>query len=298
MTDSLGGPVPDEGEPTWLRAALQEEAARHEPDSARMLARVETLTGPLEHQTPEVGPSPVRAPGVSRDRDRGSSRGWSLERARERGRRGGWRSAAVPALAVVAIASIAWWVGVAGPAGDPVAVPPLTSDGTASADLPAPGADGHSASPRAGTVATAVPDPAQSRGTAKPAQDSASPVPTSGVRAQAGLDPHSNPYWAQNNLTLTFDRQVRTLAVTVRVARTPGVTSTGTWVSLPADDFTVSVKEEPGALVYRYALKAARVIRPGTYTFAVQYNRPQTDAGGRDDSYLVQLSGDRLTGHY
>lgn len=238
----------------WLRRALQEEAAGHEPDSARILSRVESMTGPLHEEKA----------GVSRRMRR-------------------WRLAVLPAMAVVAIASVAWWVNTGEPSPNaPVAVPALTSP---SPTDPAP---------------TAGPEQVPTRGTAKPAQDGASPVPTGvlGVRAQARLDPNSNPYWAQNNLVLAFDRQVKVLAVTVRVARTQGVTSAGTWVSLPADDFAVSAKEEPGALVYRYTLKPGRMIRPGTYTFAVQYNRPKGDAGGRDDTYLVQVAGGRLSGHF
>lgn len=109
------------------------------------------------------------------------------------------------------------------------------------------------------------------------------PLWTDGV-----VDPHSHTYWAQSNVTLRTAEPLSSLTVELRIALTGGVTSTGSWRSLPAKDFTVSVTEDGGHLVYRWALRAGRTVPAGTHTFAGQYNHAE---GARD------ATGDRLTAH-
>ncbi|WP_406098181.1 hypothetical protein [Streptomyces sp. NBC_01013] len=102
------------------------------------------------------------------------------------------------------------------------------------------------------------------------------------------VDPHSNAYWAQSDVTLRTAEPLSSLTVELRIALTGGVNSTGSWRSLPAEDFTVSVTEDGGYLVYRWALRAGRTVPAGTHMFAGQYNHAE---GARD------AAGDYLTAH-
>ena len=84
------------------------------------------------------------------------------------------------------------------------------------------------------------------------------------------MGPHNTVYWAQSDLTLKTAQPLTSLTVELRIAQTGGVQNTGNWRTLPSDDFTVTVQETGGALVYRWVLKpgphragrAARVRRP------------------------------------
>lgn len=109
------------------------------------------------------------------------------------------------------------------------------------------------------------------------------PLWTGGV-----VDPHSNAYWAQSNVTLRTTEPLSSLTVELRIALTGGVNSTGSWHSLPEPDFTVSATEDGGYLVYRWTLRAGRTVPAGTHTFAGQYNHAQ---GERD------ATGDYVTAH-
>ncbi|WP_329112531.1 hypothetical protein [Streptomyces sp. NBC_01353] len=107
------------------------------------------------------------------------------------------------------------------------------------------------------------------------------------LRAEGVIDPGSNRYWAQSDLTVTTSTPLSGLVVELRVAQTGGVASTGNWRTRPAEDFTVSVREDGGALVYRWTLTAGRTVPAGRHVFAGQYNHAE---GGRDagsDTYTV-----------
>jgi hypothetical protein len=111
--------------------------------------------------------------------------------------------------------------------------------------------------------------------------------PAAPLRADGAVDPHSNRFWAQSNITVTAPRPLTALTVELRVAPTGGVASTGHWRTLPAEDFTTSVREdEDGALRYTWTLKPGRTTPAGRHVFAGQYNHAE---GGRD------ASGDRYT---
>ncbi|MFH8470106.1 hypothetical protein [Streptomyces sp. NPDC017991] len=122
----------------------------------------------------------------------------------------------------------------------------------------------------------------------------ASPTAGGGTGTQDGplwsdgsVDPHSNEFWAQSNVTLKTDKQLTALTVVLRVEQTGGVTSAGSWRSAPEDDFAVSVAEKDGFLVYTWTLKPGRTVWPGEWVFAGQYDH---DRGGRDagdDSYTA-----------
>ncbi|MFI7387683.1 hypothetical protein [Streptomyces sp. NPDC049813] len=138
--------------------------------------------------------------------------------------------------------------------------------------------------------ARATPGPAPS---AAPSADTtrrtpaAPPVADGPLWSAGAVDPGSNAYWAQSDVTVKAERQLSALTVEVRVAQTGGVSDTGNWRSLPAEDFTVSVTERDGFLVYRWVLKAGRTVPVGEYVFAGQYDHAQgrRDAGG--DTYAV-----------
>lgn len=119
----------------------------------------------------------------------------------------------------------------------------------------------------------------------------APPAPGPAAGAVGTLDPGSNRWWAQGDLAVTTETSVTGLVVEVRVARTAGVVSTGHWRTRPAEDFTVTVTEEPGALVYRWALKPGRTVPPGRHVFAVQYNHAEGVRDASADAYTVVLTG-------
>ncbi|MCX5394481.1 hypothetical protein [Streptomyces sp. NBC_00094] len=204
-----------------LRRELREAGLAHQPDHARILARVERgLAAP---------------PGTSR-------------RPRPAGPRSApWAGRRWPAAVAVALA-VAGVVGLGG-----LAVTTLD------------------------------------RGPTAPA--TAGPVPGPPAAAAGTIDPGSNRWWAQGDLTLTTQAPVTGLVVDVRVARTAGVVSTGHWRTRPAEDFTVTVTEEPGALRYRWALKPGRTVPPGRHVFAVQYNHAEGVRDASADTYTVVLTG-------
>ncbi|WP_225800040.1 hypothetical protein [Streptomyces sp. NK15101] len=117
------------------------------------------------------------------------------------------------------------------------------------------------------------------------------PAPGPTARAAGTIDPGSNRWWAQSDLAVTTESPVAGLTVELRVARTPGVVSTGHWRTRPAEDFTVTVTEEPRALVYRWTLKPGRAVPPGPHTFAAQYNHAEGVRDASADTYTVLLTG-------
>ncbi|WP_425835378.1 hypothetical protein [Streptomyces fractus] len=129
------------------------------------------------------------------------------------------------------------------------------------------------------------PDPAPPRQvTVSPAR---SPQGADPLWADGSVDPGSNRYWAQSNVTFKTKSELDGLTVELRVAQTGKVSSTGHWRSLPAADFTESVTERGGFLVYRWVLRPGRTVPVGEHVFAGQYDHAE---GGRDagaDDYVV-----------
>ncbi|THA61252.1 hypothetical protein E6P78_25210 [Streptomyces sp. A0958] len=145
---------------------------------------------------------------------------------------------------------------------------------------------------------------------ASKAAPSPSPSPTAAVTHPAALgglrpedgplwtggvvDPHSNAYWAQSNVTLRTTEPLSSLTVELRIALTGGVNSTGSWRSLPEADFTVSATEDGGYLVYRWTLRTGRTVPAGTHTFAGQYNHAEGERDATGDyvtAHAVRVSG-------
>lgn len=142
------------------------------------------------------------------------------------------------------------------------------------------------------TVASAVRDEAPARHPVAAPPGSREPgAPETGSResgpvwSSGAVDPHSNEFWAQSNVTLGTSTPLTSLTVELRVAQTGSVTSTGAWRSLPEDDFAFTLDERDGFLVYRWTLKAGRTVPAGEWMFAGQYNHERGGRDAGDDRY-------------
>ncbi|MFF8967806.1 hypothetical protein [Streptomyces sp. NPDC014995] len=110
--------------------------------------------------------------------------------------------------------------------------------------------------------------------------------------SDGSVDPHSNDFWAQSNITLKTSEQLTALTVQLRVAQTGGVSSTGAWRSLPEDDFTLTVAEQDGFLVYTWMLKEGRTVPKGEWVFAGQYDHDRGGRDAKDDTYAIAATTD------
>ncbi|WP_033215874.1 hypothetical protein [Streptomyces virginiae] len=149
-------------------------------------------------------------------------------------------------------------------------------------------------------VVAAVHDPDPPRNpsaVAPPAADRAVPPPAGGSRTQDGplwadgsVDPHSNAYWAQSNVTLRTDQPLTALVVELRIALTEGVKDTGSWRTRPAADFDLAVRREGGFLVYRWTLAPGRTVPSGEHVFAGQYDHASGGRDAKDDTYRIDAT--------
>ncbi|MFE6618700.1 anti-sigma factor [Streptomyces sp. NPDC057740] len=260
-----------------LRARLHEAAEGHEPDRARILARIERG---------------MAAPSGQSHRDHRASRppvyGW--------------------ARVVTATAAVAGVLAVGGYAVASAVKEDTPQQTVATSPTPAPSPDATSRPP-APPAPPADPTPGDtpgSRGTnGAPTRQ---PTPTAAPPAAEGeedgplwsdgsVDPHSNDFWAQSNLTLKTSEQLTALTVRLRVAQTGGVNNAGAWRSLPEDDFTLTVEEKDGFLVYTWVLKEGRTVRAGEWVFAGQYDHERGGRDAQDDRYAMTATagGEQLS---
>ncbi|MEU0597292.1 hypothetical protein ABZ484_03355 [Streptomyces sp. NPDC006393] len=221
-----------------LRARLHEAAGAHEPDRARILARIERGMDAADRPVLRA----ARTGATGRPRVAGAL-GWL--------RVAGATAAVAGVLAVGGYAVSSAVRDTPRPQRQTVAVPPAPS--------PVP-------SPDAGPATTERDGP---------------------LRADASVDPHSNDYWAQSDITLRTSEPLTALTVRLEVAQTGGVASTGAWRSLPEPDFTLTVGERNGFLVYTWTLKAGRTVPAGTWVFAGQYNHDRGGRNARQDRYTA-----------
>ncbi|MFC7991569.1 hypothetical protein ACFUV2_19870 [Streptomyces pilosus] len=247
-----------------LRARLREAAGSHEPDREHILARVE----------------------------RGMARPARPEHRARRPPLFGWVRVAGATAAVAGVLAVGGYAvasAVKGEEGPPqqVAVSPTPT--------PSPEATSRPPEPPVNPSPDA-PDAPRDTATATPGKPSASAGasrPPAGVEdgplwSDGSVDPHSNEFWAQSNVTLKTEDPLTALTVELRIEQTGGVSSTGAWRSLPEADFALEVDEGDGFLVYRWTLKEGRTVPVGEWVFAGQYNH---ERGGRD------AAGDRYTAH-
>ena len=124
------------------------------------------------------------------------------------------------------------------------------------------------------------------------------------LSSEGTVDPHSNDFWAQSDLTLKNAEQLTSLTVQLKVAQTGGVSSTGAWRALPEQDFDLTVGEQDGFLVYTWVLKAGRTVPKGEWVFAGAV-QPQERRPGHQERQLhdqghgrqgAALGGRRLRG--
>ncbi|WP_326761168.1 hypothetical protein OHB35_38735 [Streptomyces phaeochromogenes] len=257
-----------------LRATLRDAAEAHEPDRARILARVERgMAGTESARYPSPRSSPL---------------GWF--------RVVGATAAAAGVLAVGGYA-VASAVKDDKAADQTVATSPTpdpSPEATSRAPVPPDPAKSSPPPDRPSTPNSPTAGPTRTTPVAPPAKADDEDGP---LWSDGSVDPHSNEFWAQSNVTLKTSKQLTALTVELKVKQTGGVTSTGAWRSAPEDDFTVTVAEKDGFLVYTWALKPGRTVGPGEWVFAGQYDH---DRGGRDagdDTYAVGAQvGDQQLG--
>ncbi|MEU1709856.1 hypothetical protein ABZ478_31560 [Streptomyces sp. NPDC005706] len=249
-----------------LRARLHEAAEAHEPDRARILARVERGTAAQSGPDHRAGRAPVF----------------------------GWLKVVTATAGVAGVLAVGGYaVASAVKEEPPVRRTVAVSPAPPAARTPSPDATGrppaHSAGPGTGaTHATPGPDATPSR-----TPEASVPPPVARSERQGPLwsdgsvDPHSNDFWAQSDVTLKTSKQLTSLKVELKVAQTGGVASTGAWRSLPEADFGQTVEEHDGFLVYTWTLKDGRTVPAGTWVFAGQYDHERGGRDAKDDSYTI-----------
>ncbi|MFI6339966.1 hypothetical protein [Streptomyces sp. NPDC050535] len=252
-----------------LRAGLREAAEAHEPDRARILARVERgMAGDDARPVRRATRPPVY--------------GWARVVS---------ATAAVAGVLAVGGYAVASAVKDESPPQQTVAVSPTpepSPDATSRAPLPP--------APTAGTGITKPPETPSSSPAGTPSGRTS--APSTDLSHDAGtedgplwsdgsVDPHSNEFWAQSNVTLKNSERLTSLTVELRVAQTGGVTDAGAWRSAPEDDFTTTVAERDGFLVYTWVLKPGRTVWPGEWVFAGQYDHDRGGRDAKDDSYAA-----------
>ncbi|WP_369168410.1 hypothetical protein AB5J49_11195 [Streptomyces sp. R28] len=256
-----------------LRARLHEAADTHQPDRARILARVERGMADPAGQTRAVHRA-TRAPVY----------GWFR--------------------VVSATAAAAGVLAVGGYAVASAVKEDTPQQTVATSPTPTPSPDATSRAP----VPPVSPTPEQPQTREPSGSPSQQPPETARPPAAVGeedgplwsvgsVDAHSNEFWAQSDLRLRTREQLTALTIQLKVAQTGGVTSTGTWRSPPEDDFALTVEEKDGFLVYTWVLKEGRTVPAGEWVFAAQYNH---ERGGRDakgDSYAMTATagGEQLS---
>ncbi|MGW7315743.1 hypothetical protein [Streptomyces sp. NPDC054865] len=249
-----------------LRTRLREAAGAYRPDRARILARLER-----EMVREDLPPSRAARPP-----------------------RFGWVGAVGVAAAVAGILAAGGY-GVASVVNEPpqqtVAVPPTPAP--ISTSMPTPSTDATRRAPSPVDPTPADPTPSVSR------EPRVSPPPTPDAGAPAvgeqdgplwsdgSVDPHSNDFWAQSNVTLKTREELIALTVELRIAQTGGVTSTGAWRSPPEADFTLTIAEKDGYLVHTWVLKQGRTVPAGQWMFAGQYDHARGGRDARDDRYAT-----------
>lgn len=252
-----------------LIARLHEAAEGHEPDRSRILARLERGMAARSRPDHRATRPPVF--------------GWVRVVS---------ATAAVASVLAIGGYAVASAVKSNSPAEQTVSVSPTPT--------PTPSPDATSRTP----VKPVAPKPSSGSGTthstpkasASPTESApaspSTPVlpPASGTQdgplwSDGSIDPGSNDFWAQSDVTLKTTKQLTALTVQLKVKQTGGVTSAGAWRSLPEQDFTQTVTEQDGFLIYTWALKEGRTVAVGEWVFAGQYNHERGGRDAKDDSY-------------
>ncbi|MET7693560.1 hypothetical protein ABZT06_37285 [Streptomyces sp. NPDC005483] len=246
-----------------LRARLRDAAEAHEPNRERMLARIER--GMSEQTRPDH--RATRPPVY------------------------GWVRVVSATAAVACVLGFGGYAVASAVKDEPPAQKSVAATGT---PTPSPDATSRPPAPSADPTPRTTPTHRAEKPSATP---SSTPTASTGVRASGvedgplwsdgSVDPHSNEFWAQSNLTFKTSEQLTSLRVELRIAQTGGVTNAGAWRSLPEDDFTLTVAEKDGFLVYTWVLKDGRTVPKGEWVFAGQYDHKRGGRDAKDDSYTA-----------
>ncbi|MFF9777047.1 hypothetical protein ACF1HJ_25740 [Streptomyces sp. NPDC013978] len=253
-----------------LRARLRASAEAHEPDRARILARIERG---------------MAAPEVRRSRKATRPPLWGWVRV---------VTATAGVAGVLAVGGYAVASAVKGeetpPADRTVAVSPTPVDSPAATsrapsppDRPSPSAGGKREEKPSSTPSK----DASPKDTAVPKLPTSKDEEEGPLWSDGSVDPHSNDFWAQSNLTLRTSEQLTELTVQLTIAQTGGVSSAGAWRSLPEQDFDLTVESDDGFLVYTWVLKDGRTVPKGEFVFAGQYNHERGGRDAGDDRYTM-----------
>ncbi|MFD5266200.1 hypothetical protein [Streptomyces sp. NPDC058335] len=262
-----------------LRARLHGAAEAYEPNRERILARIER--GMVEQERP--GGHRSTRPVL-----------WGWARIVS-------ATAAVAGMLAVGGYAVASAVKDEPPQQQSVAVPPMVESPDATSRPPAspkatPSSGGggrNEAEPSSSPSKSAQAKPSASAPGLLPAVDDTEDGP---LWSDGSVDPHSNDFWAQSNVTLKAARQLTELTVQLKVAQTGGVSSAGAWRSLPEGDFTFTVEERDDFLVYTWVLKEGRTVPKGEWVFAGQYDHDRGGRDAKDDSYAVVGAADGQKG--
>jgi len=119
---------------------------------------------------------------------------------------------------------------------------------------------------------------------------SGGPVRDGPVFARGTISPSSTASWTQADVMLTSSGPIGSLSVELRVARTGGVASTGSYTSAPGA-MAPSVTVAGTQLIYRWTLATGTVLPPGTHTFSGRFRHTPgpRDTGG--DTWTVRSAG-------
>lgn len=243
-----------------VRSALRTAAAAHQPDRAAILARIRRgqVAGPAMTHRRGHRRTVVRAAGMA---------------------------AVVSAMLGLTVA-VTWATLSDGATRTPVQAASATAH-------PAPTAASNAAPGWASNREDSIRPPSAAHTSRAPAASPANSSFQQGfLWSNGAVDPRSIDNWAQSNVTLRNSQTVTALQVRVRIARTPYLSSTGSWSTLPVQDLATTVEQQPDALVYTFTLKPGARIAPGKYVFAVQYGHA---VGGRNpsrDSYQATARAD------
>ncbi|SHI12944.1 hypothetical protein [Streptomyces sp. 3214.6] len=238
---------------------LREAAEAHRPDRARMLARVERgMAGPaVRHRARPFARSGTRV---------------ALA---------GLAAAGILTTGGLAVAAIVAKPSPSPTVTTPAGLPPAVSSPPPTSARPTP----------------VSPPPATTPGSSRPTPPATSPSPTAGesqngpLRSAGSLDAKSTVYWTQSDLVLKTTQPLTALTVEIRIVQTGGAKNTGTWQTLPGDDFTLTVQEAGGALVYRWVLKPGLTVPAGSHEFAAQFNNGPGVRKATGDGYRVDAQG-------
>ncbi|MEW1721978.1 hypothetical protein [Streptomyces sp. NPDC093109] len=268
-----------------LGKRLRETAREHAPDRERMLARIERgMTAPGTASARPAVPPP--AP---------------------------WLRVAAVTAAVVGALGAGTFALVSGGDGEGPLTVATSPDPVRSPSAPAasPTPSRTKAEPPAAPSPDPTPTDSRDRATptagadrtgAPPAKDTSPPAAPQDpgdrdgyLRSDGTVDPNSNAFWAQNNVTVSTERALTALTVELRIAATGGVKDTGSWRSLPEEDFTASVTTGgDGTLVYRWTLRDGVTVPAGEHVFAAQYDHAEGDRDAKDDRYAATATGSGL----